>query len=132
VTLLAGLREVGGDVVGIVRALVILQMARHTGRAVQIVVVVNVAIRTLSRRDGMPTTQRKSTKRVIELCIEPVVNPMALVAGGGELACQVVGVGSDLVVLGVAGITLRRQALELSAGRALVAGIAIHSCMGAD
>lgn len=53
VALIAGLGEVARDVVRIGGAIVVLQVAGHAGRAIQSVVVVGVAIRTLPRRNGV-------------------------------------------------------------------------------
>ena len=51
VTLLASLRETALRVVRIRCALIVLQMARHTSRARQVVIVVDVAIDALTRRN---------------------------------------------------------------------------------
>ena len=51
VALVAGLGEVRGDVVGIRRALVVLEVTTHASRGVQRVVIVDVAIRTGARRN---------------------------------------------------------------------------------
>ena len=53
VALLAGLREVRRHVVGIGRALEVLQVAGHARRAGQVVVIVDVTICALSRRHRM-------------------------------------------------------------------------------
>jgi hypothetical protein len=52
---------------------------------------------------------------------------VALFAGGGESRRHVVRPGGSLVILGVTGVALRRQALELPDRRPLVTGIAIQS-----
>jgi len=52
-TLLAGLGEVCRYVVGIARALVILQMAGDASAAGQVVIIVHVTIGALPRRDGV-------------------------------------------------------------------------------
>ena len=127
--LLAGLREVRRDVIGIGRALEILQVAAHARRAVQVVVVVNVAVRALPRGNGVCVGQRKSHRRVIELGIQPVIRAMALFASRSKLCCDMVRVGCTLEVRGVAGIAIGRHRLKLAGRRAFVAGIAVHRRM---
>lgn len=67
---------------------------------------------------------------MVKLGARPAVEAMALFAGGGKTAGHVAGTGSCLVILGVAGIALGRQALKLSGGRALVTGGAVQGGMG--
>ena len=62
----ARLREVRRHVIGIRRALVILQVAGHAGRAVQAVVVVNVAIGALPRWNCVHAGQGEGCEGVIE------------------------------------------------------------------
>ena len=69
--LLAGLREILRDVIWIGRALEIFQMARHTSRARQTVVIADVAIDALSWRNRMRSGQHKTCTAVIERGIEP-------------------------------------------------------------
>jgi len=59
VALLAGLREVRRHMVGIRRALIILQVARDTRRVGDVVIVVDVAIRALSWWNGVHSRQWK-------------------------------------------------------------------------
>jgi len=59
VALLAGLREVRRNVVGIRRPLKIFQMARDAGGVRNVVVVVDVAVRTLPRRHRVHARQRE-------------------------------------------------------------------------
>ena len=59
-------------------------MARHAGRASQVVVVVDVAIDALPRRHGMRTGQNESGGGVIELAIGPGHGVVTLLAGRRE------------------------------------------------
>ena len=72
VTLLAGLREIRCDVVGIGRPLEVLEVAGHARRAIQCVVVVDVTIGALARGNGVQSGQRKACRRMIELGIAPL------------------------------------------------------------
>jgi len=84
VALLAGLREVSGDVVRIRGRLIILQVATDAGRAGEVVVVINVAVGAQPGRDCVAAGKRKSHRVVIESGIKPGIGAMAGVAGGGE------------------------------------------------
>ena len=127
--LLAGLRKVRRDVIRIGRAPEILQVAGYAGRAIQVVVVVDVAVRALARGHGVCIGQGKSNRRVIELGIQPVIRAVALFASRSKLCCDMVRVGCTLEVRGVAGIAIGRHRLKLAGGRAFVAGIAVHRRM---
>ena len=67
----AGLREVRSHVIWIRGSLIVLQMTRGTGRAVQFVVVVDVAIGALTGRHGVHAAQRESCERMIKRAIRP-------------------------------------------------------------
>ena len=82
-TLLAGGREAGMRH-RTLRAVVIILMARNAQRAVQVVVIVDVAIRASARRNHMRSGQRPASLRVVEFAIRPVDGVMALFAGGRE------------------------------------------------
>jgi len=53
-------------------AVVIGEMARHTGRAVQGVIVVLMAVRALSRRHSVRSGQSEAGAGVVELAITPL------------------------------------------------------------
>ena len=81
VALLAGLREIRRYVVRVRRSLKILQVARYAGGARQVVIVVDVAIRACSRRNGMRSRQREASSVVIESRVQPRRCVVALLAG---------------------------------------------------
>ena len=60
VALLAGLREIRRDVIGVRRSLVVRQVTGHAGGTGQVVVVVDVTVNTRPRRYGMRTGQREA------------------------------------------------------------------------
>ena len=93
------LREPGSDVVGVRRTLEILEMAAYTGRASQVVIVIDMALRTLQRRMG--ASQREAGSRVIEACRHPRGCAMADFAGLRESLLNVIGIISVLVILQV-------------------------------
>ena len=95
----ASLREVCRDVVRIRRALIVLQVASHAGRTVQVVVVVDVAIRTGARRHGVHAGQRESRGGVVKGRIHPVGGVMALIASLRKVCRDVVGIRRCLIVL---------------------------------
>lgn len=65
--LLAGLRKVRRNVVGIGSALEIFQVAGDARRRGEVVVVVAMAVGALPRRHTVKAGQRKASRRVIEL-----------------------------------------------------------------
>jgi hypothetical protein len=84
--LLASLREVCRNVIRIVRAPKIFQVACYARSAGKVEVIVDVAIRALAWRYSVPSTQRKTNRGMIKLCVQPVISPMALLAGDREFA----------------------------------------------
>src|SRR5579862_9887431 len=82
--LIARLREIRGDVIRIGRPLVILEVAAHASRTGEVVVVVDVAVCALPGRHGVPATQWKSNRRVVEGRVEPGVGAVASRAIRGE------------------------------------------------
>ena len=67
-----------------VRVLEIGLVARDAERAVQVVVIVDVAVGAGPRRDRVRTSQREASLRVIELAIRPLNGVVTLFAGGRE------------------------------------------------
>src|SRR6201993_2196421 len=122
VALVAGLREIRADVIGIGRSLVILQVARNAGRAVQAVVVVDVAIGAGARRNRVQSGQRESGAVVVKRGIEPGTGAVALVAGLREIGSDVIGIGRSLIVLQVA----------RNAGRAVKAVVVVDVAIRAE
>lgn len=115
--------------VGIGGSLIVLQVAGNAGSAAQVVIVVDMAIRTLPRRNGVSCAEGESHRVVIEGRIEPAVGAVTVIAVRGEHCRNVVGIARALEIFGVAGIALRRHGLELACGSALVAGIAVDGGM---
>ena len=76
--------------IGIAGALIVLQMTTHARGAGQVVVVVDMAVRALARRDLVSASQREAGCAVIELRVEPRIGAMAGRTGGGESAGKVV------------------------------------------
>ena len=75
----------------------ILLMTRYAERAVQRVVVVDVAIGALPRRHCVRTGKRKSGTRVIKLSVSPLDGVVALFAGRGKSAMRNGTRGSSVV-----------------------------------
>ena len=108
VALRAGLREVRSHVIRIVRSLVILQMATDAGRARQIEVAIDMAIGALPGRHGMASTQWKSHRTVVEVCIQPCVHSVAGCAVGGKSPGRMAWIIRRFEIRRVARVALRR------------------------
>ena len=80
--LLTGLRKTCGNVIRIQRALVIFHVAAHTGGATQIEDVVDMAITASARRDGVSASERKTSRAVIELRVQPRIRAVTESAVG--------------------------------------------------
>lgn len=78
---------------------IVLLVTRVARRAAQPVVVVHVAVRTLTRRNGMGTRQRKTCAGVVERCIQPRARVVALFATLREIRGHVVRIRRSLVIL---------------------------------
>ena len=81
VALLASLGEIGGDVVGIAGALEIGQVATHTSRVGDGVVIVHVAIGALPRRYRVGSGQREPGLTVIKLTVGPLDRIVTVLTG---------------------------------------------------
>ena len=79
VALVAGLREIRRHVVGIGGSLVVLQVAGRAGRAVQVVVVIDVAVGAGAGRDRVQSGEREPGAVVIKRGIKPGAGGVALV-----------------------------------------------------
>ena len=122
---LAGRGEIGGHMVRVAGLLIIRHMAAAARRRRTFELIVDVA--GVARERGMRAGQRVSRElQVIEVDPEPVVEAVALFAGGGESSRHVVGAGGRLKLLRVAGIARGGKPLELPDRGALVAGVAIQ------
>ena len=85
-----GRRKAGGRVRRIIRIGVVRLVARIAERAIQVVVVVLMAIRTLPRWNRVRSRQLKPRTRVIESRIRPLHRVMARITGSREIRCNVV------------------------------------------
>ena len=66
---------------------------------------------------------------MIELCVQPVIGAMAVVAGRGEGGGDVIRIVRCLKIRRVTGVTVSGHCLKLAIGGALVAGVAVDGCM---
>ncbi len=102
VTHVARLGETACHMVRIRRALEIFQVTGHAGRAGQVVVVVNVAVGALTRRNCVRTGQHKIHKRMIKSCRLPSGRRVALRTIRREVRCDVIGIRGPLEIFQVA------------------------------
>lgn len=84
------------------RRVVVVLVARHAGRAGQVVVVVHMAVRTLPWRRSMGTGQGKPGAVVVKGRVQPRSRVVALIAVLGKIRCHVTRIRRSLVVLQVA------------------------------
>ena len=114
----AGCRESGRRVRGIIGRGVILLVARVALRAIQRVVVADVAIRALARGHRVRAGQGETRGRVVKLAMAPKHSIVAAFASGGESSMGNRSPCPSIILL-VAGIT--RRAIE----RVIVVDMAI-------
>jgi len=124
VTRVTGRRKACLHVVGVGSAVVVLHVAGRTGPAGQVVVAIDVTLRTGQRsvraREGKPGAV------VIEGRIAPCRGVMTGLATGRKLCLPMVGISGAVVVLHVAGRTSRTGQVVVSVGmtlRALQPGV---------
>lgn len=97
----AGVRHWSG------RVIVVVLVTTYAGCGGDVVVVVDVAIGTLPRRDRVGSGQRKSCAVVIEGGIQPRARVVALLAGLRKVRCDVIRIGRALEIGEVAGYARR-------------------------
>jgi len=96
----AGGRKPQGDMVHRTKRVVIVGLvARDTGRAAQLVVIVDVALRAL--QCGVGAGEGKAGGGVVELAVSPDHGVMATVASSGKTGCDVVHRADGIVVIGL-------------------------------
>ena len=84
------------------RIVVVRLVARHACRAIEAVIVVNVAVRTLPRRNGVTACQRESGTGVVERRIHPVRGVVTCIASLREIGRHVVRIRRALIILQMA------------------------------
>jgi len=115
----AGCRNAGLLVIGIVGAVVVLDVAGGTILGGEVVVSVGMALRAL--QSGMCSGQRKSDQVVIERCRLPGTGAVATPTGLWEVRGHMVGVGGPAEIRQVASDAGRRRTFEFAADVARVA-----------
>lgn len=101
VALIAALRKVRRYVIRIRCSLIVLQVTTHAGRASEVVIVVDMAIRALTRWYGVHPRQREVRHVVIERGVRPRRGVMALRASLGKVGRDVVRIRRSPIVLQV-------------------------------
>ena len=74
-------------------------MAGHARRAAQVVIVVDVAIGTGTRRYSVQAGEREPRGCVVEGCVHPVGRVVTLIAGLREICRHVIRVRRALIIL---------------------------------
>lgn len=131
VALLACLRHAGGNVIGIRGFLIIRQVTAHTVCRSALISPADVARRAVQCR--VHAGQRKPGKfQMVEFHSHPRVHVVTLNAAGRKARGHVVGAGSLLERLSVAGVAIRRHRSEIAQRAVLVARLAVQRGMSAD
>ena len=125
---LAGPRESTGNVARVGRVLEICQVAGNTSRARQVVIVVGMAIGTLTWRHGVRSRQREVDHGVIKGRWSPCDCRVALCAIRGEVCGHVIRIGRLLKILEVAAHTGGAGDVEIAVDMA-VAALPRRNCM---
>ena len=101
---LARRREVGSHVVHRSEGRVVVGlMAAHAGRSGDVVVVIDVTVRALTRRHGVRSAQREPSGAVVEGCIQPTGRVVTLLTGLREIRRHVIRIRRALEIFQVAG-----------------------------
>jgi len=129
----AGRGKVQRDVIRVCRALEILQMATHAGRARQRVVVIHVAIGTGARRNRVQPGELEARGVVVKCRVHPVGSVVTGFAGLREIRAGVIGIRCALEIFQVAvhasGGAQRVVAADVTI-RALTRRDGVHSGQG--
>ena len=125
---IALLRKPAGNVIRIGGALKILQVTSDASSLRALIPSSDVTGHAV--QPGVHSSQGiAGHSQVIKLGAGPGINGVALFAGGGKCGGHVIGRGGPLVILGVTGVALERQTLELPGGGSFMTGIAFQGRM---
>jgi len=124
---LAGLRKARLHVIRVIGVVEIGQMASDAGGVVQLVIVVDMAVRALSRRRRVRSGQGPAGLRMIEFAVSPGHGVVAGFAGQGQAGLDVIyGTNRVVVVLLMAGNAGRLVELVITTDMAVGAGTRRH------
>jgi hypothetical protein len=121
----ASLGNAQRDVIGVGGLLVVGQVAADARSRRTFVIAAGVAGRAIQSCVHSGQSKPRDLE-VIELSSCPCVHAMALLTTSRKGSSEVIGQSGLLIGLGVTGVTLCRQSLELAGGRSFVAGIALQ------
>jgi len=116
------------------RAGKILLVTSNARQSAQSVVVVDVTVGALPRRDCVSSRQNKAGRAVVEarnFGVQPVIGRMTILTGGRELRFHMARVGRRGEVLQVTRVARRRHDLKFAVRAVFVAGTAVHGGVGA-